>query len=638
MEDEETDGGDDLPPGELDIGSGSSETDTGSEGSDSDSIVEDPGYFEEYDRLVREEERNDGLGAEDGLDSIKSTSLPPSAAPLDQTLPSIILPPDIPVKPLASPSLSVSSSRRGLSLPKFMKRSKSSLNKNGDTSSTGAGHSRVESDVTGSDLASELGQGDVPLVAKEKKRRFRRHRKSTKEPLESEKDAAANDDSTKKSRRHRFRPGRRTAKVEEEPVEASSKSKKRFIPSNKRLARRRTKRDYNFSSSETSYGLVQIEIKSASNLPVVYNTLRTSFDCDPFVVTSFSTRVRPFQRCIRVIADDRLQVYRTRVQRHTRNPVWNEKLFFHVKEMEENYLVNFHLLDWDRATSNDHIGDVSLPLQELIGDSGPKKNAAGFYAATKEGKLVGNDFVEQRLKIVLDAKDGKEVEGKDAPTLLIRTKFTPYEALRQQFWRVFLRIYDIDEDGSFSDLELQAALDSLGSTLSKSTVAEFFTRFGKTVDEVSFLLILAPLFTACVPHTGTDAVRIQKLTIDEVVACLESETRKPVEERRPLTESGLDTPTIPSASPSLPGTPPRFTRSLSNLSITGLPSGDRELQRAAAGDLEDSEEAFVLLGEEKEMYSPTPSPALEAENELGGSGELIERGALFVTCSQPTSN
>ena len=180
-------------------------------------------------------------------------------------------------------------------------------------------------------------------------------------------------------------------------------------------------------------------------------------------------------------------MYRTRVQRHTRNPVWNEKLFFHVKEMEENYLVNFHLLDWDRATSNDHIGDVSLPLQELIGDSGPKKNDAGFYETTKEGKLVGNDFVEQRLKIVLDARDGKEVEGKDAPTLLIRTKFTPYEALRQQFWRVFLRIYDIDEDGSFSDLELQAALDSLGSTLSKSTVAEFFTRFGKTVDEVSHL-------------------------------------------------------------------------------------------------------------------------------------------------------
>lgn len=286
-----------MPPEELDLESGSSETDTGSEESDSDSIVEDPGYFEEYDRLVQEEERNAGHAADDSLDSTNSSSLPlpPSAAPLDQPLPSIILPPATPAKPLASPSLSVTSSRRGLSLPKFMKRSKSSLNKNGDTSSTGAGNSRPESDVTGSDFASDLGHGDVPLVAKEKKRRFRRRRKTTKDPLDSEKDAAANDEPTKKSRRHRFRPGRRTANVEGDAGESSSKSKRRFIPSNKRLARRKTKRDYNFSSSETSYGLVQIEIKNASNLPVVYNTLRTSFDCDPFVVTSFSTRVSPIQ-------------------------------------------------------------------------------------------------------------------------------------------------------------------------------------------------------------------------------------------------------------------------------------------------------------------------------------------------------
>ena len=114
--------------------------------------------------------------------------------------------------------------------------------------------------------------------------------------------------------------------------------------------------------------------------------------------------------------------------------------------------------------------------------------------------------------------------------------------------------------------------------------------------------------------------------MDEVVACLENEARKPVEEKRPLVESGLDTPAIPSTSSSLPGTPPRFARSLSNLSITGLPSSDRELQLAAAQDLEKEDVAYVLVGDEKEVYSPSPSPALEAENELGDSAGSIERG------------
>lgn len=281
-----------LQAGELELESGS-ETESSSGDSDGDSIVEDPGYFEEYERLVREEERQSGAAGDDSLDSIQSDTVPPTIA-VDQPLPSIILPaqdpPSTPAQPLSSPSLSVSSTRRGLSLPKFMKRSKSALSK------SGTDHSRAESDVTGSDLASDAGQGDVPLIAtKEKKRRFRRSRKTTKESVDSEKDATTIDP-TKKTRRSRFRRSRRTATAEGEEVgeagESASKSKRRFIPSKKRLARRKTKRDYNFNSSETSYGLVQIEVKSASHLPVVYNALRTSWDCDPFVVTSFSTRVR----------------------------------------------------------------------------------------------------------------------------------------------------------------------------------------------------------------------------------------------------------------------------------------------------------------------------------------------------------
>lgn len=60
----------------------------------------------------------------------------------------------------------------------------------------------------------------------------------------------------------------------------------------------------------------------------------------------------------------------------------------------------------------------------------------------------------------------------------------PVDALRQQFWRFYLKQYDIDESGSFSNLEVFSALDSLNSTLTKETITSFFSRFGKTDDQV----------------------------------------------------------------------------------------------------------------------------------------------------------
>jgi phosphatidylserine decarboxylase len=49
---------------------------------------------------------------------------------------------------------------------------------------------------------------------------------------------------------------------------------------------------------------------------------RTSFDMDPFVVVSFGKKV-----------------FRTRVIRHSLNPVWDEKLLFHVRRYEIGYEV-----------------------------------------------------------------------------------------------------------------------------------------------------------------------------------------------------------------------------------------------------------------------------------------------------------
>jgi phosphatidylserine decarboxylase len=63
---------------------------------------------------------------------------------------------------------------------------------------------------------------------------------------------------------------------------------------------------------------------------------------DPFVVISF-----------------RKNVFCTRVIRHLRNPVWEEKLLFHGRKYETSYKVPLTVLDWDKLSNNGHIGDVA---------------------------------------------------------------------------------------------------------------------------------------------------------------------------------------------------------------------------------------------------------------------------------------
>jgi len=74
---------------------------------------------------------------------------------------------------------------------------------------------------------------------------------------------------------------------------------------------------------------------------------------DPFVVISFGKKV-----------------FRTRVIRHSRNTVWDEKLLFHVRKYETSDKALLTILE-DKLSSNDHIGDVALDAKELI-DNAPR--------------------------------------------------------------------------------------------------------------------------------------------------------------------------------------------------------------------------------------------------------------------------
>lgn len=75
-------------------------------------------------------------------------------------------------------------------------------------------------------------------------------------------------------------------------------------------------------------------------LPLV---TRTSWDMDPFVVCSFGKKV-----------------FRTRVIRHSLNPIFEEKLLFQVRRYETSFRVQLSVHDWDKLTSNDYIGDTGF--------------------------------------------------------------------------------------------------------------------------------------------------------------------------------------------------------------------------------------------------------------------------------------
>ena len=105
--------------------------------------------------------------------------------------------------------------------------------------------------------------------------------------------------------------------------------------------------------------------------------------------------------------------------------------------------------------------------------------------------------------IPLKMKNDARWEGKHNPELMISTKYVPYAALRQQFWRCLFNQYDVDESGRLTRLELVTMLDSLGSTLSEATVNSFFERYGEPTKDLGQLK------------------EVEEISIDHAVICLE---------------------------------------------------------------------------------------------------------------------
>ena len=85
-------------------------------------------------------------------------------------------------------------------------------------------------------------------------------------------------------------------------------------------------------------------------------------------------------------------------------------------------------------------------------------------------------------------------------------KYQLYDALRQQFWKQYLKQYDTDDTGMLSHIKLTYILDSLGSTLSAENVNSF-TRNGKKPVK-------------------------DELTVNKAIQCLETQVGWPPNEKK----------------------------------------------------------------------------------------------------------
>lgn len=89
---------------------------------------------------------------------------------------------------------------------------------------------------------------------------------------------------------------------------------------------------------------------------------RTSFDMDPFVVTSLGRKT-----------------LRTPVVRHNLNPVYHEKMVFQVMKHEQTYTISFTVMDRDKFSGNDFVASAGFPLQALVHAAPEADPESGLY-------------------------------------------------------------------------------------------------------------------------------------------------------------------------------------------------------------------------------------------------------------------
>ncbi|KAG0184647.1 hypothetical protein DFQ28_010774 [Apophysomyces sp. BC1034] len=250
---------------------------------------------------------------------------------------------------------------------------------------------------------------------------------------------------TKRHSRQRFRRRKRQSRSLKEPPVKEGTTNRTMRP--RRFRKRRKEHIAKFHPDVV--GVAFLEISHANDLPPERNITRTGFDMDPFVVVSYGT-----------------STFRTSV-RHSPDPVWNEKLFFHVRHNESSYRLKFAVYDKDKFTGNDLVAWQEISIMDIINRS-----------RYRYGDPTSIDEDMDRHTISLHMAD--QTKWKDRhPTLTIRAKFVPYDQMRKMFWMALAKTYDVEGNGALSRLEMLSMLETVGSTISEATLDKFWKEHRK---------------------------------------------------------------------------------------------------------------------------------------------------------------
>ncbi|RKP22924.1 phosphatidylserine decarboxylase-domain-containing protein, partial [Syncephalis pseudoplumigaleata] len=305
-------------------------------------------------------------------------------------------------------------------------------------------------------------------------------------------------------------------------------------------------------------GVVFVDVVSAKDLPPLKNFLHTGFDMDPFAIVTFGRNT-----------------FRTQAIRHTLNPIWNERLYFHVAKHELSYPISFTIMDKDKFSNNDRVATASLPVMDLL--AGAKINLDEHGGG---GDMMPDDMdtPQEHTLTMLPAKDSGW-EGHC--TITFRVRFIRYATLRRRFWHSLTEQYDSDGNQRINRVELLTMLDSLGSTLTESTIDGFFRRFNK------------------------DPEQSDELEFDELAVCLEQHLH---------TQHG-----------------PR--------SIEAGSSADSAAAAAASGSGSSSSDSLAVspdpAGGRKRIFSFSREVSSSSKEEVAESGEQVIRIRECPICHKP---
>ncbi|KAG0259925.1 hypothetical protein BGZ95_004547, partial [Linnemannia exigua] len=337
------------------------------------------------------------------------------------------------------------------------------------------------------------------------------------------------------------------------------------------------------SSTNNLRGVVFMEIVSASNLPRTHNVTRTGFDMDPFVVISFGK-----------------YIFRTRVIRHNLNPTWRGKLMFRVHHGEDNFKIKYSVHDWDKLSGNDYIGMTTMDIETLI--SAAQGQEADPLLTPRIGTFDEKEAIDQDMKeYILKVDLASNIKPPAHPTTLkVHAKFVTYTNLRKRFWLGLAKAFDADpKTGLYSKVLIQAMLEGLGSTLSNTTIDNFFTPYSKDPER-------------------------DELTFDELFEILERQVRlddsKPNKQRRRRLRkfwSRKASPAIPQSSPIVGTEQPGPERT--DILHPEQQSDDKDSTEDSLGDDDEDEDE-----EDNELFMHLTQNKIPDEGPIPQAVEMVE--------------